>query len=248
MVFPGFQVNSAHRLSLFAFAHLSTPLLSAALLTPFLPSNLLFEIVPFYRSARALLSRKKSSLRQQQRQQQHTHIQQWLAYWLIYAFVRFLEKTRFNLDNLTSSIHFLGFLNNARLLFRNVLSMLFLTSTSPPPRLPFVAPLPLTRPRRSQSLAVQLGGSSTRWTVIKCCLLFYAMDEKLQGARWILEKFVKPFVGFFTGLEEEDGISQEDSERAILDTGEQSQTKLEQYKQVCRLISFIRVTLVCYCE
>lgn len=53
------------------------------------------------------------------------------------------------------------------------------------------------------TLATQLAGSSTRWTVIKAILLFYAMDEELQGARRIMQKVIKPFFGFFTSLEEE---------------------------------------------
>jgi hypothetical protein len=54
------------------------------------------------------------------------------------------------------------------------------------------------------TLATQLAGSPARWTVIKALLLFYAMDEELQGARWITEKIVKPFFGFFTSLDEDE--------------------------------------------
>ena len=57
------------------------------------------------------------------------------------------------------------------------------------------------RRQRTQTLAAQLAGTPLRWTLFKSVLLFYAMDEELQGARWILEKLAKPCAAFFTGLE-----------------------------------------------
>lgn len=33
--------------------------------------------------------------------------------------------------------------------------------------------------------------------MLKSLLLFFAMDDSLQGARWILESIVQPVVGFF---------------------------------------------------
>ncbi|KAL7008487.1 ligase of succinyl-coa [Cystobasidiomycetes sp. EMM_F5] len=52
------------------------------------------------------------------------------------------------------------------------------------------------------TLATQIAGTATRWTVVKCILLFYAMDNELQGARWILEKLLKPFASFFKSVDD----------------------------------------------
>ena len=174
-------------------AHLRTPVLTSLVLLPLLPTeqtNLIFELVPAIRSCRALLSRPNSVKRHHQLAQ----LQQWLSYWLLYATVRLLESTRFRLDSLREAQHI------TRILPRFLYSLLRLPSSTTP-RVGAASPPSVSFPR-TQTLATQLAGTPLRWTIVKCLLLFYAMDEKLQGARWISEKLVKPVAGFFTGLEQ----------------------------------------------
>lgn len=173
-------------------SRLSAPLLASLILLPILPSSnrhLIFELVPFYKTLKCLLSTPSYA----------SNTQQWLSYWAIYASVRFLEETR---CNLSTKLQRREALHNAleklpRMLGERVLRLLSLarrraTSTTPSELLP-----------RDMTLATQLAGSSTRWIVIKAILLFYAMDEELQGARRIIQKVIKPFFGFFTSLDEE---------------------------------------------
>lgn len=172
-------------------AHLRTPALTSLVLLPLLPTaqtNLIFELVPAYQSCKALLARPNSARRHAQLAQ----LQQWLAYWLIYALVRLLELSRFRLDSLREMQHV------ARVLPRFLYNLIRLPSSTASLRAASAG----VPPARTQTLATQLAGTPLRWTMFKCILLFYAMDVKLQGARWILEKIAKPVAGFFTGLEE----------------------------------------------
>ena len=183
-------------------ARLTTPILTSLLLLPILPSsqlNLVFQLVPFFRSARALLTDNAEL---------HA-VEQWLSYWLLYAGVRLLESTRFRLDSLKEVQHLVRIV--PRFLFSSAVACLS-APTTPPVSAAAAASASVVsksatraqqRPRRqrTQTLAAQLAGTPLRWTLFKSVLLFYAMDEELQGARWILEKLVKPCAAFFTGLE-----------------------------------------------
>jgi len=194
-------------------SRLSTPLLSSLVLVPILPSNrhnLLFEVLPFYKSCKALLERNHSS-----RKAREAKYQQWLTYWLIYTLVRFCEDTRYNLDSLpipswpkTLSAYLLqwlrwtlGHLSSHPTSRPSMRKPIAATTPTAPPAYRSSLPTPSLYPAKHPTLASQLAGTPRRWTIIKCILLFYAMDEELQGARWILEKLVKPFVGFFTSID-----------------------------------------------
>lgn len=187
-------------------ARLTTPILTSLLLLPILPSsqlNLVFQLVPFFRSARALLTDNAEL---------HA-VEQWLSYWLLYAGVRLLESTRFRLDSLKEVQHLVRIV--PRFLFSSAVARLS-ARTTPPASTAAAAAASASvvsksatraqqrqrhRRQRTQTLAAQLAGTPLRWTLFKSVLLFYAMDEELQGARWILEKLVKPCAAFFTGLE-----------------------------------------------
>lgn len=195
-------------------SRLSTPLVSSLILIPILPShqrNLLFEVLPFYRSCRALLARGYTS-----RKAREARYEQWLTYWLLYSLVRFCEETRYNLDTIRLPTHTTSLATYVVQLARWTVGRLAASrassrpgrrlEASPSPALPIYPnspTVPSLYPAKHQTLASQLAGTPRRWTVIKCVLLFYAMDEELQGARWILEKLIKPLVGFFTAIDSE---------------------------------------------
>ncbi|KAK9897171.1 hypothetical protein P389DRAFT_168907 [Cystobasidium minutum MCA 4210] len=187
-------------------SRLSAPLLTSLLLLPILPSsnkhsNAIFELVPFYKSLKCLLASHTSYARvHETKYRQDT--QQWLSYWTIYSFVRFLEGTRCNVS--TSQERKRVLVNLIALLprlIRERVSKLFPTSTSSSLSIPASS----TTRSRAMTLATQIAGSSTRWTLLKSILLFYAMDDELQGARRIIKEVVKPVFGFFVNsIEEED--------------------------------------------
>ena len=188
-------------------ARLSTPTITSLLLLPILPPsqrNLIFEVLPFYRSLAALLSRHPHK---------HLHVkrtaalQQWLSYWLLYGVLRTCEQTRLIVLPATSSSNSMiskassaaasTWLAYTRALLSDIASRL--------PRLSLThssIPEPVQTPTTPRSLAAQLAGTPMRWTVIKCVILFWAMDEELQGARWLLLKVIKPIVGFFQSMED----------------------------------------------
>lgn len=182
-------------------SRLSTPLLTSLFLLSWLPStnrHIVFELIPFYKSLRCLvLTPACASSTPAYRKS----IQQWLSYWTVYTFVRFLEATR---CNVSTSSQRREALQNAldrlpRVLGERILRLFSSARRKSNTTVTYTTSLP-----RDMTLATQIAGSSTRWTVIKAILLFYAMDEELQGARRIMQKIIKPFFAFFTSLDEED--------------------------------------------
>lgn len=191
-------------------SRLSGPLLTSLILLPLVPPyqrHAIFELVPFYKSLKCLVL---TSPHASKTPKHRRDVQQWLSYWTLYAFVRFLEATR---CNVSTGQQRWKTLQNAldrlpRMLGERVVRLFSIgaqassnTATAP----------------RDMTLAAQLAGSSTRWTVIKALLLFYAMDEELHGARRIMQKIIKPIFGFFTSLDEEDDLIT-DEEKMYMDT------------------------------
>ena len=199
-------------------ARLTTPILTPLLLLPVLPSsqlNLIFQLVPFARSARALLFPVNANA-----ELHAMEMSQWLAYWLLYAGVRLLESTRFRLDSLKEVQHLVRIVPRflfssavAKLSARSTPTLVLSTAASASTSMTVMTRAQQRR-QRTQTLAAQLAGTPLRWTLFKSVLLFYAMDEELQGARWILEKLAKPCAAFFTGLEGAAAGSRRASRRA----------------------------------
>lgn len=183
-------------------SRLSTPLLTSLLLLPVIPAssththNATFELVPFYKSLRCLVYASPHTLNAPRYRKD---IQQWLSYWTLYSFIRFLEATRCNVS--TGEERKKALLNAIDVLpklLKERISKLFSTGQgSSSSTINKKLPRPMT-------LATQIAGSPTRWTIIKAILLFYAMDEELQGARRIMQKIIKPIFGFFTSLDEDE--------------------------------------------
>lgn len=188
-------------------ARLSVPVITSLLLLPILPAsqrNLVFEVLPFWRSLSVLLARE-SATSSARRRRQLADLQQWLAYWLIYAVLRFCEQTRLAVSRHNRpafiSMHTVKHLvrqSLARIQRQSIPPSISTADVTPSPAAAAVAlpyqPVP--------TLATQIAGTATRWTVVKCILLFYAMDNELQGARWILEKLLKPFASFFKSVDD----------------------------------------------
>lgn len=207
-------------------SRLSSSLLASLILLPILPSgqkNVVFELIPLYKSLSALLARPHHTRHNHaaRRQKRLLLLEQWLSYWTIYASLKFLENTR---CNISTSQQRWRTLHNIIDILPHILKekignlILLYTSRRPvaPPSPPPTIPSTSHNKSRDMTLATQLAGSPARWTILKCIVLFYSMDEELQGARWILNKIIRPIAGFFTGLDDGDGDIEDDEATFLL--------------------------------